>query len=197
MLDTYIVNRDDVPFTLPGKKELISTQAEFKGKDVPDFVQILQNPDLSNPGIVAQLNLRISDKLEAPSRFLLTRYPVTVTNDKKSLDKWDVPLLDFGDDSSVVMYWDEKELKPKETREVAFAYGLGSVSVSSPTNAKLAVTVGGAMHRGGELTVVALVADPAAKRATLKLPEGLEAIDPLTQDVPPSRSRDGKPNPRR
>jgi hypothetical protein len=189
LMDTYIGTRDDVPFTIPGVNELVSTSKDFRDKKVPDFVSVLEKPDLSNPGIVVQLNMRLSDDTEMPSRFLLTRYPVTVSNNKRDLDKWEVPVVPFGDDSSVVMYWAEKDLPAKKERTVAFTYGLGNVS-SAPTNAQLALTVGGATQVRGELTVVALVSDPNAKSITLKLPDGLEPLDgakSLTQPIPKSR----------
>ncbi len=70
---------------------------------------------------------------------------------------------------------------------MGFTYGVGNITASGN---KLAVTVGGASQIGGELTVVALVADPAAKEATLHLLDGLELIDPntKTQPVPPTRA---------
>jgi len=130
----------------------------------------------------------VTKKLEPPSRFLLTRYPVSSANpDKKTLNRWDVPIKPFEDDSCVVMYWKEQNLKPGETREVGFSYGVGNVAI---TGNKLGVTVGGAMETGGELTVVALIADPAAKAATLDVKDGLTLVDPSsrTQKVPPTRA---------
>jgi hypothetical protein len=181
-MDTYINDRDDVPFTLPGVKELVSTYKDFPTPaEVPDFVQVLEKPNLTDPGIVMQLNLRVSKDLEPPSRFLLTRYP------GKKFYKWNVPIEDFKDDSCVALYWEPRTLKKGAVREVGFTYGVGNLAATSN---KLAVTVGGAMQVGGELTVVALVADSAAKKATLNLKEGLELIDPKkkTQDVPATRA---------
>jgi hypothetical protein len=182
LMDTCIGDNDGVPFTLPGVKELVSTSKDFRGAEVPDFIQVLEKPNLEKPGIVLQMNLRISKEFEPPSRFLLTRYP---GKEDKQFTKWDVPIKDFEDDSSVVMYWEPRTLKKGETREVGFTYGVGNIT----GNNKLAVTVGGSMQVGGELTVVALVADQAAKKATLNLKDGLELIDPRTktQDVPPTR----------
>ena len=197
LMDTCIGDKDDVPFTLPGVKEVVDKAKDFKGADVPDFVQVLEKASLRDPGTILQLNLRFSDKLESPSRFMLTRYPGRDNPDKKILNKWEVPLVDMGDDSSVVIYWDVNNLKSKETREVAFTYGLGSVSHG---DGKLSVTVGGSTYVHGELTVLALVADPNAKTATLELPSGLKLIDAktATQEVERARpDKDGRvrPNP--
>jgi hypothetical protein len=193
LMDTCIGDHDDVPFTLPGSKDVVSTQKDFHGREVPDFVQVLEKASLRDPGTILQLNLRVSDKLEAPNRFQLTRYPVSNNQDpdskNKILGRWEVPKADMGDDSSVVIYWDPKKLQPKETRELAFSYGLGSVSLGAQ---KLSVTVGGATYKGGELTVLALVADREAKTATLDLPKGgglrLADGEQATKPVLPTRS---------
>ena len=196
LMDTCIGDNDGVPFTLPGVNELVTTSKDFRDASVPDFVQVLENPDLRNPGIVLQLNLRVGKELEAPNRFLLTKYPVNnVTPDKKILNKWDVDIRPFGDDSCVVIYWKEQDMKPNQVRELGFTYGVGNVSSS---DSKLGVTVGGAAQVDSELTVVALVADQAAKNATLALKDGLTLIDPSTrtQAVPSSRpDGDGKIRP--
>ena len=190
LMDTYIGDNDGVPFTLPGVHELVTTKHDFRGDDVPDFVQVLQNSDkdsaLRDPGIVMQLSLKISDRLEAPSRFLLTRYP---GKEIGKLYKWDVPLVDMGDDSCVVIYWEEKNLVPGKPREVAFTYGLGSVAVAD--NKKIGLTFGGATYVNGEFTVVALISDPAATSATIDLPEGLRLKDSKTktQEVKATKDR--------
>ena len=103
LMDTCIGNNDGVPFTLPGVDELVTTSKDFKRGNVPDFVQVLQKPDLKDPGTILQLNLRVSDKLEAPERFTLTRYP---GREGKVHNKWDIPVRDMGDDSCVVIYWE-------------------------------------------------------------------------------------------
>jgi hypothetical protein len=173
LMDTYIGDRDDVPFTLPGVSEIVSTQKDFFGDEVPDFIQVLQKPSLRDPGIVMQLNMRFAGKgtFEEPSRFQLTRYP---GQDANVLDKWEIPRADMGDDSSVAIYWEARDLGPGESREYAFTYGLGTVAVAS--NNKLGLTIGGATYLRGEFTVVALVADRDARTAKITLPEGLTLV---------------------
>ena len=183
LMDTCIGDNDGVPFTLPGVKELVSTSKDFRGPEVPDFVQVLEKPDLANPGIVLQMNLRVNDKLEAPSRFLLTHYP---GKEEKRYLKWEIPIKNFEMDSCVVMYWEPRTLKKGQTREVGYTYGVGNISAAG---SKLGVTVGGAMQVGGELTVVALVADQKAKTATLTLASGLELIDDKTKTQPVPATR--------
>lgn len=178
LLDTYIVDNDGVPFTLPGEDKLVDTEKDFKTpREVPGFIQVLQRPDLKNPGLVAQLNLRISDKIEPPGRVSLTHWPGP---DKK--DRWDVPMAKIGDDSAVVLYWEPRELRPGQSRDIGFTYGLGHVEIGPQF--LLGVTVGGQYYVGGELTVVALVADPKVKSVKLELPKGLQLLDtPAQQPV--------------
>ena len=66
-------------------------------------------------------------------------------------------------------------------REVGFAYGLGSVSSSG----KLLMTVDGSFKPGGDLTVTALVSNPAANETiTLSVPDGFQIDGSATQKVP-------------
>ncbi len=201
LLDTYINDRDDVPFTIPGVPGVVSTFKDLTGKDVPDFVEVIEKETIADPGTIVRLGIRISDKFEAPDRFLLTRYPQKANDAHKRFIVPPVPFIGeknsgdgkTGADSCVVMYWNEKLLRPGETREMGFTYGLGSLSVGG--SGQLAVTVGGRMFKGGELTVVALVSDEKATTATLKLPAGLEHFDisKETQKIPPQR--EGRPSP--
>ena len=180
LLDTYIIDNDGVPFTIPGAKELVKTQKDFpSAKEVPDFLQILERPDVKDPGTVAQLTLHISDRLDPPTRVSLTQWPGNALK-----DHWKVPMQPMSGDSAVVIYWDQEELAPGKSREMGFTYGLGSVSAERST---LGVTVGGSTFVGGDLTVVALVAEPKAQTIRLDLPPGLSlhADTPAVQDVPP------------
>src|SRR5207245_11410459 len=95
------------------------------------------------------------------------------------------------EDYGVVLYWNPEEIAPKGSREMAFTYGLGSVQ----EDAKLSITVGGGTFVGGELTVLALVADPNAKTATLKLPPGLSLLKGETLEQPVLPMRGGRPSP--
>src|SRR5262249_15944218 len=185
MLDTLIGLKDDgvtpndgVPFTVLGLNGLVDRLADFAPPaPVPDFVQVLEKPDLKKPGLIALLNFKVGGKVEAPTRVSLTRWPgVSLV--------WDVPLAPMGDDSAVAMYWNVRELKAGEKREVGFSYGLGSVSSAS---GRLGLSVGGEFSPGGELTVVALVSDPQkGEKVKLVLPEGFRLVEGQkdTQEVP-------------
>ncbi|HXG09967.1 MAG TPA: hypothetical protein VNK04_09275 [Gemmataceae bacterium] len=185
LLDTYIGANDGVPFTIPGEKQLCDTMMVFNGKkSIPDFIQALEREDLKNPGTVAHLQLRVDDKLEMPDRVTLGAYPNPHLDDPRCRQEktlWDVPVLPMKTlrppDSAVVIYWNERELKPGQRREMGFTYGLGSV-VSGEGNGRLGVTVGGTFRPGGEFTVTAYVSNPMpGERLTLHLPDGFRLVE--------------------
>ena len=58
MLDTFIGANDGVPFTIPGKPGFVDTKADFGEKQIPDYIEAVENPDdPKNPGTVARLGL--------------------------------------------------------------------------------------------------------------------------------------------
>jgi hypothetical protein len=198
LLDTLIGSNDGVPFTVPGRG-LVDSFADYQGGQIPDFLFVLERPDPKNPGTVAQLTLRLGGKLEAPERVSLTRWP-----GQNGVSKFDVPLVSFAPnpvekdmglpgDSAVALYWEERELGPKETREVGFTYGLGNLSATG----ELALTVGGALVVNNELTVVGLVnREPGpGETITLELPEGLKLAETTPQTQPVPRLQGGRPRP--
>jgi hypothetical protein len=208
MLDTFIGVNDGVPFTIPGQSGLCDTKMEFKSRaEVPDFIQALERGDVSDPGTVAHVGFRLGSRVESPDRVTLGAWPDNNFRDlfgisaaKGHLTGWDVPFLDIrrlkelGEsintaaepDSAVVMYWFDRPLKPGETREVGFTYGLGTVA-SSEGGGRLALTVGGRLVAHGEFTLTALVQDPQSnEKLTLTLPPGFSLVEGgETQPVPP------------
>ncbi len=177
MLDTLIGGNDGVPFTVPGQPGLVTVGNFAPAADVPDFIEALERSDLDNPGTVAHLTLKMGGNFEPPGRVSLTAW---VSN-----PGWEVPVREIGQDSAVVMYWAEKNLKPGEKRHLGFAYGLGGIT--SKKGSPLGVTVGGAFEQGTQLTVTAYV-HGAKKGQTveLTLPNGLELIQGQAKvNVPP------------
>jgi len=204
MLDTLIGQNDGAPFTIPGLSTLI-TKKEFKDdmtkkiKEVPDFVMALENPDIAKPGTVVQVNLHLHDKLEAPSRVLLTRWPgdLPTTRAKKleAIEKWEVPVTEIEGDSSIVMYWLPEKLRKDEKRELGYSYGLGSISAGK--TGQLAVTVGGNFTVKGKFSVVALVSNARpGERLTLELPKELKLLaeTKAEQDVLAPEGNRPRPN---
>jgi hypothetical protein len=169
---------DGVPFTVPGQKGLVDRSGDYKPSGaVPDFIQVLENRDLINPGLVGVMNLKLGGGVEAPSRLLLTHW-------YDQISKWEIPEQPIRDDSAVVIYWEEKDLRSAEKREVGFSYGLGSLSVGG---GRLAVTTSGSPVKDSDFTVVALINNAAVgETVTLKLPTGLRLVEgELKQAVPP------------
>ena len=194
LLDTYIGSNDAVPFTIAGAKELCDTMKEFnRPEDVPDFISALEHQDLRNPGIVAHLSLKYGGGLEPPTRVTLGSWPVSTLREKPGGAKadgpnthWDVPVLPMADakspenpdgDSAVTLYWDVKDIPPKQTRTVGFAYGLGSVT-GDGGEGQLGMTAGGEVAAGKEFTLTAYVKNPApGATLTLALPRGMERTE--------------------
>ena len=172
-LDTQIGLSDGVPFTVPGNPGLINTNADLTAdKEIPDFIQALEQPDLRNPGVIAHLTLQPGAGIESANRFCLTRWS-GAANGNRNL-AWEIPVRDFADNSSVVLYWPERTIKGGESRTIGFAYGLGNLSV----NDKLGVIVGGAFEAGKNLTVCAYVENPVpGQKVSLTLPNGLRLLE--------------------
>ena len=188
VVDTLIGQNDGVPFTIPGVPGLVATSKDFRGQvEIPDFIQALENADLENPGTVAQMNLKLSEKL-APDRVSLTHWP------GPNFTSWDVRMDNIRDDSCIALYWDPLEIRPGTHREMAFSYGLGNVK-----GGKLGLTIGGTLAVNREMTVIAYVADPKpGEEAILEVPKGFELLGGSTakQAVPPAeRAANGKLRP--
>ena len=207
LLDTFIGARDGVPFTIPGRSGLCDTSDDFPTPDkVPDYIQVLENEDLSKPGTVARVQFKIGEQFEAPGRVQLGGWPERVwklrgyRDAEGEMTRWNVPRVSMrgGEfkvnkettklepDSAVVLYWNPKSLKPGEVRKVGFSYGIGKVA-SEESGGKLLLTVGGSMAVDREFTLTALVQDPAKDETlTLELPTGIEFVEGKEKEtVPP------------
>lgn len=179
LLDTFIGRNDGVPFLIPTERSVLcNTQREMDGEEVPAFIQARERDDLENPGTIALVQLRIPG-MDPPSRVTLGAWPNKqlrgLARQEKTL--WTVPVLNINQgglgDSAVVIYWNPKILKPGEKREVAFAYGLGSVSASE--GGQLALTAVGEFTPGGEFTLTAEVRNPIpGQTVKVELPEGFQ-----------------------
>jgi hypothetical protein len=212
LLDTFIGSNDGVPFTIPTLPGLVDHQEQFNdekapdNKEIPDFIQALQNPNIKDHGIVAHLTLKVLG-LETPNRVTLGAWPdkelQNIARGQPGADKawsemtrWDVPYLDMqlmlkaqrpqpSADSAVVMYWNPQPLAPGAKREVGFAYGLGNFE---GTKGKIGLTINGTPAVGKTLIVTALINNPKpGQTATLELPGGFFELvgGKQTQAVPP------------
>ncbi len=133
LVDTLIGENDGHPFQLAGKKDLIKTSADLRGKDVPAYVKALEKPDADKPGVVAYFTLRTGGGLLGPDRVSLTRFPPP--DQIADLVKWDFPVRDIKQnaadpgDSAVVMYWSPREVRGGGSVDCGFAYGGGVVAL--------------------------------------------------------------------
>ena len=57
-VDTFIGTQDGVPFSIPGQRRLLTKPQAFPEKQVPDYIQALERPDLTDPGTVAHVGLK-------------------------------------------------------------------------------------------------------------------------------------------
>jgi len=187
MVDTLIGENDGVPFAVPGEG-MVTTSANYTdetraSKQIPDFVQALEVPDLQNPGTVAHMTFKLGGRMEPPNRVSLTHWPY-------SKYQWDVPVKDMDGDSAVAIYWNERLLEPGQRRVLGYAYGLGGVT-STEGGGKLGITLGGSFEPGQVFTVTTYVTNPIpGQMLELTAPEGLQIQDKVRLPVP-----DGKGSP--
>ncbi|HZV05266.1 MAG TPA: hypothetical protein VE999_09310 [Gemmataceae bacterium] len=178
MIDTFIGANDGVPFTIPGKKGFVDTKAEYTRKDIPDYIEVIENPnDPNNAGTVARMglsHLRLPGiDLEDMERLRICRFPGT----NAGWDDWRVEPMRADDrndkgDSCVVMYWPYETMNPGETRYVAFTYGLGSVEIGG---SNLALSVPSSVQPDSEFVVTAYVWNAKkGDKVTLTVPAGLK-----------------------
>lgn len=192
LLDTFIGGNDGVPFLIPGEQQLCVTSKVFNGAAaVPDFIQARETEDLASPGTVASIQLKIPG-LEPPSRVTLGAWPNPALGERCRQEKtlWDVPVYPIKTltpaDSAVVIYWHDRWVPAGGSREVAFAYGLGSVAAGD-TGGQLGLSVAGSFAPSGEFTLTAEVNGPVAGQTlTLEPPAEFTLIaGKATEPVPP------------
>jgi len=186
LLDTFIGNNDGVPFTVPGEKGFVTTMAEFDGAKVPDYLEVVENPDdESDPGTIARVGLRGLQWGEVPlldpARVRICRYPGA--EDVKDggagkYTKWDWKPRPIGKakdaDSCVAVYWPEKDIGSKEKMHVAMTYGLGQLAITE----QLALSVPQSASPKKEFVVTAYVYRATKGQSVkLDLPAGLELVE--------------------
>lgn len=177
-IDTYVLNNDGAifasPTTHPGK---LLDGVMLQGKDVPDFVEILQIPNLQNPGFKGIFTFKFANKLEGPSKIVLTSLAAG--------GQWDVQAMPAMGDSAVAFFWEPQVVKAKSKREIAFAYGQG-IACNPESEGRVSIDFGGSFEPKKTFTVTAYVDDPIdGQSLTLVLPKGVERVDGReTQAVP-------------
>jgi len=102
-IDTYCGNNDGCLFASPKThKDQILNGIELKGKQVPDFLMILENPDLKNPGFTGHFTFRMGNKYEPPTRVALTSHGAKATSraaantSPEPVSNWTLSVLEDG-----------------------------------------------------------------------------------------------------
>src|SRR5207249_2988492 len=135
-----------------------------EGKTMPDFIQVMENPDPRNPGFYGILTTKFGSRVEGPSRLALTNL--------SSFGAWEVTVQPAGD-SALAMYWPAKKLKPGEKREMVWAYG-GGIASNPENEGAVSIGLSGSFEPGKAFTITAYVSDPGSSQALrLELPEGM------------------------
>jgi hypothetical protein len=178
-MDTFWVDNDGCLFAAPNHPGKILDGVELKAKTVPEYLQVLQRPDLKNPGDVAHFTFALGSKVEPPTRVILTRLG-------SWFDAWNMRPTPAMGDSAMGMYWDPKDLAPGAKREAAYAYGQG-VATNPENEGTVRAVLSGSFEPGKRFTVSAYVADPLPGQSlTLELPAGMELVEGKeVQPVPP------------
>jgi hypothetical protein len=177
-IDTMVRNNDGAlfasPTTHPGK---VLNGIELKGKDLPEWMQILEIPDLKNPGFVGFFTLKLG-RLEGPSRFLCTAHGAGDNG-------WEVNVQQSFGDSDCVIYFEPAMIPPGGKREVGYGYG-GGIASNPESEGKVSVNFAGSFEPNKEFTITAYVDDAVEGQSlSLELPKGLERLDgKSTQPVP-------------
>lgn len=193
LMDTYIGAADGVPFAIPSQSDLLTTKRDLRDyKDIPDFIQALERPNLSDPGTTATMILKLptdvrmnpeDPELDPITRMVICRWPGSPE------ERWDFTKTKFWDmndkaqgeknDSCVTLYWETRTMGPGTKRAMAFTYGLGKLSgADGEKNAQLALTYAPKPPPGGLFTVTAWVKNPAqGQKIKLALPDGMSFID--------------------
>lgn len=177
-MDVFVINNDGALFAAPTMPNKLLDGVELKGKTLPDYVQLLQVPNLQNPGFVAHLTLNLGNVLEKPDHVVLTRHGV-------GFGTWDMQPIQSMGDSALGVFWEPKEIKPGGKREFGYGYGQGIV-LPVEGEGQYEMQLGGSFAPGKLFTITALVADPAPGQSlTLQLPEGIDVVEGrTTQPVP-------------
>lgn len=181
MLDTFIGANDGVPFTIPGKKGFLNSKAEYSQKDIPDYIEVIENPnDPKNPGTVARMGLRLklpTMDLDNMDKLRICRFP----GQTAGWGDWPVESMQANKnekkgDSCVVMYWPYEIMNPGATRYVAFTYGLSTLDIGGDSTLALSVPASVQPNRDFVVTAYVWNAKKGGK-VTLTVPDGLKLAD--------------------
>ena len=169
-IDTMINNNDGALFAAPTRPGEILDATELSGKTLPEYVQILERPDLKDPGFVGHFTLKLPGNRIGPDRFLCTAHG-------GGDNGWEAGLNQANGDSDCVLYWSPREIKPGQKIEMAYAYGKGLASLPD-SEGRVRIALGGSFEPGKLFTIQAVVEDPFnGQTLSLELPEGMSLVE--------------------
>lgn len=170
-MDVFLVNNDGALFAAPNKPGKILDGVEMKDSDVPDYLQVLQVPNLKNPGYVAHFTYDLGKAYERPNRVVLTNLGGAFGNG------WDMQVMQAMGDSAMGFFWDPKEIGPGKKRTFAYSYGEG-ICPNLEGEGQFAVALGGSFEPGKLFTIAAHVQEAApGQYLALELPAGMERVE--------------------
>jgi hypothetical protein len=170
-MDTYVIDNDGCMFASPvTHPKKILDGVTLEGKLLPPYLQMLQRPDLQNPGFISYLTLDLGGKIEKANKLVLTRHGT-------GFNSWEMAAFASMGDSGIGIFWPIKDLKPGAKREVGYVYGEG-IAVPLENEGRFQLSLGGSFEPGKAFTISAIVADPAhGQTLTLELPAGMERVE--------------------
>lgn len=99
LIDTYIGANDGVPFTIPGRPGFMKDAISLSGKQVPDYVEAVENPDSpESQGTIARFGLNLKglklppiDKTEMGSngKPMVDRLGKPIVHSFPAVEEWD------------------------------------------------------------------------------------------------------------
>jgi hypothetical protein len=181
--DIYVVDNDGAQFAAPTVPGKVLNGYMLKGKEMPEYVKVLQRPDLKNPLYTSTFTFKMGTRIEAPDQ-------VSLTGLGACFGGWDIPAMASGD-TAIGIFFNPKKLNPGGKREVGYAYGEGQAT--NPDNeGKVGVSVAGSFEPNRQFIVRALVEDPVAGQTlTLELPDGMERLEGKAMQPVPISSESG------
>jgi hypothetical protein len=188
MVDTFVGANDGVPIFIPEhgvppKPSFLLTGLQtFPQKDIPDYIQAVENGNLTDPNAtVAVMGLRLKG-IEVPEKMVICAWP-SEHGSSEARWAWPYQPMDVNPkakDSCVVLYWTEASMNPGETRRLGYTYGLGRIAGVTEGDETIADTGGGQMRL---FTSISRLKKPFTATAYIKSKQEGEKV---TMTLPPN-----------
>lgn len=169
-MDTFVIDNDGCLFAAPTHPKKVLDGIVLQEKTLPPYVEMLQRPNIENPGYKSVLTLDVGSRYEQINKVVLSGL-------RAGFGNWDMAAVQAMGDSAISAYWPTKEMKPGSKRELAYAYGEG-IAVRVGSEGRFQMALGGSFEPGKTFTISALIADPPPGQSlALELPKGIERLE--------------------